>query len=418
MLVKEVILEGFRNYKQTRLVLAAGKTILIGENAQGKSNFLEAIEIAASGKSARASEDSDYINWQENSMHLKVIFERQGFEEEVAIALTKANKDAVIAGKSKTQLTKKILINGVTQQASKSLLGHLAVVTFSSEDLLLVRGGPAFRRDFLDRIIVTIDPVFNDTITTYQKIVSQRNRFLKALFEKGRLTVSDQDALSVWDTQVAGYGAKIVKKRLALLDKLLPIAEGAQSHLSRTKEALSANYIFRTPKASEDNAYDSDEGNASAQSPSVSANYLQKATQEEVAKIFLGLFKGQRAYEIGRKQTLIGPHRDDIDFQLNGVSAAQFGSQGQQRSLVLSLKLAELAVVEESLEEPPVLLLDDVLAELDETRQGLLMSALKKDMQTVITTTHLGKFERQWLSGAKVFTVHSGVIESIETPVS
>ncbi len=386
MQVRKVNLANYRNYNQVEVHLTPGKNILIGDNAQGKSNFLEAIEVASRGKSARTSEDVELIHWHQARMHLEVHFERSGYDESIGISLVRAGTNG------SSRLDKRVNINGVKPPTARALFGKLVTVTFSTQDLSMLRDGPKFRRQWIDTILFSLTPSYQDTLLTYQKVVTQRNKLLKTMFERGRVSVSDQDQLHVWDKQLAHYGAMIIKNRMRVLHELLPLAESYQSHLSKKTEILTANYIFKSPNESRQEA---------------DGDYA------EIAHTIATLLRKVRGEEIARRQTLLGPHRDDISFALNGASALAFASQGQQRSLVLALKLAELDLVTEKLAESPVLLLDDVLAELDVDRQGLLMSALNKPTQTIITTTHLSRFEPEWLAGAKVFSVDAGhVIEA------
>ncbi|MBX9877093.1 MAG: DNA replication/repair protein RecF [Candidatus Obscuribacterales bacterium] len=384
MQVKEVTLNNYRNYKQVEVQLAPGKNILIGDNAQGKSNFLEAIEVSSRGKSARTSDDFELIAWKKSPMQLKVVFERGGYDEEIAISLNRPD--------TASRLEKRVTINGVKPPSTKALFGKLVSVTFSTQDLSMLRDGPKFRRDWIDTILFSLTPSYQDTLSNYQKVVTQRNRLLKTIFEKGRVTVSDQDQLIVWDKQLAHYGSTIIRSRIKLLKELLPLAEKYQSHLSKESELLTADYL------------------------STAASF-DESSEAEIADTLMTILKKCRAEEIARKQTVVGPHRDDITFNLNGASALAFASQGQQRSLVLSLKLAELDLIKNKLNESPVLLLDDVLAELDVDRQGLLMSALNGDMQTIITTTHLSKFEPEWLNEANIFSVTAGQVEKAQAIV-
>jgi len=392
MEVKQVRLTNYRNYSQADVELHPGKNILIGDNAQGKSNFLEAIEVASRGKSQRTSDDHELIAWQKPKMQLEIVFERAGYDESVGISLLRASATGA------NRLEKKVTINGVKPPSQKALFGKLVTVTFSTQDLSMLRDGPKFRRQWIDTILFSLTPSYQETLANYQKVVTQRNKLLKMMFEKGRVSVSDQDQLLIWDKQLAHYGCQIIKSRLNLISELLPLAENYQAHLSGSTEKLSANYIFR--------ALDDEDGEALDNQP-VS---FQELDEKGIANTLMQLLRKRRGEEIARKQTLVGPHRDDIDFALNNASALAFASQGQQRSLVLSLKLAELDLITEKLNEPPLLLLDDVLAELDIDRQGLLMSALNKSMQTVITTTHLSRFEPDWLAGANIFQVEAGSV--------
>lgn len=405
MQVRKVNLNNYRNYNQVEVHLTPGKNILIGDNAQGKSNFLEAIEVASRGKSARTSEDVELIHWHQARMQLEVVFERSSYDESIGITLVRAGTNG------SSRLDKRVNINGVKPPTARALFGKLVTVTFSTQDLSMLRDGPKFRRQWIDTILFSLTPSYQDTLLTYQKVVTQRNKLLKTMFERGRISVSDQDQLHVWDKQLAHYGSTIIKNRMRILHELLPLAETYQSHLSKKTEVLTANYIFKSPNESSSEAYGDYAVDDLAKMP---VETFPESSEAEIAQTIMTLLRKVRGAEIARRQTLLGPHRDDISFAINGASALSFASQGQQRSLVLSLKLAELDLVTEKLAESPVLLLDDVLAELDVDRQGLLMSALNKPTQTIITTTHLSRFEPQWLAGAKVFSVDAGHVGEAE----
>ncbi len=398
MRVKKVSLTNFRNYVRSSVDLSDGRNVLIGENAQGKTNFLEAIEIISLGRSTRAQQDGDLIRAGASDMRIELIFESGGAEATATFALTPTNKPRTRG------IERQIKVNGLTIGSAKSLRGRLVTVSFKSSDLNLLRGGPKFRRDWIDDILITLRPTYQDTTSKYLKSVAQRNRLLKLLFEKGRVSVEDQEQLKVWDEQTARFGATIIKHRLFVLNELLPRAERHQEHISGRREKLTAEYIFRAQEGK-------DEDDGEAASDTVSASQIVEQPEAELAQTLMRLMKQRRYEEIARKQTLCGPHRDDIKFSLNGADAVEFASQGQQRSLVLACKLAELERVQENLSEPPILLLDDVLAELDLNRQGLLMSLVKNDTQTLITTTHVTGFKPEWVEGALFLEVAEGKIE-------
>lgn len=399
MRVKKVSLTNFRNYTHTSVDLIDGRNVLIGENAQGKTNFLEAIEVISLGRSTRAQQDGDLIKAGAADMRIELVFESNGVEATANFALTPTDKPR------SRGIERQIKINGLTIGSAKSLRGRLVTVSFKSSDLNLLRGGPKFRRDWIDDIIVTLRPVYQDTLSKYAKSVAQRNRLLKTLFEKGRVSVDDQNQLRAWDEQTARFGATIIKERLKLLNELLPRAERHQQHISGKREILTAQYQFRAQESKDD------EPDESGSPDSVSTDLIVDQSEAELAQTLMRLMKERRYEEIARKQSLCGPHRDDIKFALNGADAVEFASQGQQRSLVLACKLAELERVQENLSEPPILLLDDVLAELDLNRQGLLMSLVKNETQTLITTTHVTGFKPEWVEGARFLRVADGRIE-------
>lgn len=405
MRVNQVKLANFRNYAGAEMALCAGRNIVIGENAQGKTNFLEAIELLSLGKSSRSNNDVDLIRKGEHQCLVEVAFMARGVEENVAVALSLAS------GK----LEKKAKVNGLTVQGRTSAWrGRLVTVRFASSDLNLLRGGPKFRREWIDTLAAALRPIYADTLSKFQKTVTQRNRLLKTLFERGKVSVSDQDQLKVWDQQVAAYGASILCQRWRNLDEILPLARVYQERISAARENLSIQYDFSSLSQS---AKDDDVSaeTQSREDPLLSDRIsdLVKVEEKEVAATIMRALKQRRYEEIARKQTLTGPHRDDLTFSLNDQSAEDFGSQGQQRSVVLALKLAELELVSKFLCEPPVLLLDDVLAELDLNRQGALMSCLPGDLQTLITTTHLDGFRPEWLTNANFLSVQDGEIQRL-----
>lgn len=420
MQVNRVRLSNFRNYSDCELVLQHGRNILVGENAQGKTNFLEAIEFLSTAKSPRADQDTDLIRWQAPHMVAQLEFDCRTGTHELRVAYARETNPE---NATRRKVEKKVGVNGVTQRSLNDLIGRLLVVSFSTQDLYLLRGGPKYRRDWIDSLVVKLRPSLFEVYTNYKKSLAQRNKLLKSIFERGKVTVTDQDQLLVWDKQLARFGARVIKERLAVLARLLPIAEEQQSRISREKEALSIRYIFKASETAAGGGFGSDEDDDDQGEPEVSTGPLNAAqlaemSEEDIARTLMKLLKERRHAEIRRKQTLLGPHRDDLIFCLNDRDAVSFASQGQQRSIVLSLKLAELTLVRETMDEAPVLLLDDVLAELDEFRQGLLMSVVEQDMQTIITTTHVSGFDPRWLQDAAIFRVYDGHVERLPAPQS
>lgn len=398
MRVSRVTVRNFRNYKSAALDLHDGRNVLIGENAQGKTNLLEAIELIASGRSDRAGNDRELVYRGENQALIEVSYHSAGYSETATLLLTAGER-----------MSRKAKINGVIQSGSRRF-SRLTTVSFKVSDLDLLRGGPKHRRDWLDQLVCKLKSSHFELTSRYDKIIQQRNRLLKTFFEKqARLTVSDQDELRVWDKQLGQYGSQIIKQRVHVLALLLPLAEAHQAEISGSRESLTAQYLFKTENDSK-NEGDSDDQSEEAQA--IGINQLLEMTERELEQVILNQLKKRRAEEIARKQTVCGPHRDDVSFSLNDFAATAYASQGQQRSLVLALKLAELKLVTSRLEEPPLLLLDDVLAELDLGRQGMLMHLVDSEMQTLITTTHLDGFRPEWIEGAKVVNVKGGVILS------
>jgi DNA replication and repair protein RecF len=450
--VRRVSLTDFRNYKSCDIPVVPGKTILIGENAQGKSNFLEALELISCGQSTRCENEAELIGWGSHLMRVRVdVVSRHG-DHSLEIELKRGQPSQ--AGRYSTpalsaagatakpgRLQRSVKINGVTQQNSRGLLSALITVSFKATDLNLLRSGPKYRREWLDGIAMRLRPALTETYSNYSKTLAQRNKLLKTIFEQGKVTVSDQDQLLVWDKQLARFGAVIIKQRAELLSAIMPLAAEHQRTLSRGSETLSSTYIFRSGESSRGNlgyddisdrdSHDADPSDAandeSDEEANCAANYaasdagragiqhaagfdVHQAELVDIGRQLMKLLKERRHLEIRRKQTTIGPHRDDISFAINDADATVYASQGQQRSLVLALKLAELAKVNEAFDESPLLLLDDVLAELDTFRQGLLLSAVGREMQSIITTTHISDFDPFWLDGADILVVSDGSI--------
>ena len=429
MLVRKLALKNFRNYELATAQLVPSRNILIGENAQGKTNFLEAIELLANGYSDRAVHDAELIRKGEKSLEIEVDFQSGGHEEKLSLQLKRSNKArSTHDGEGPTE--KLIKVNGVSYVMMKKLRGRLVTVSFKSQDLNLLRGGPKFRRDWVDRIAVSLKPSSQEIYAKYHKVITQRNRLLKSLFERGTVSTQAREELAVWDEQAAKYGAAIIRRRIVVLSALLSKASEFQRVISGAQELLEIGYLLKASdhqQVSDDDfgRYQADHeadsltpvGEGAGQKPagllSISEgceDYLQ-TSEEKIAQTLMQSYRDSRFEEISRRQTLSGPHRDDITFELNGKDATLYASQGQQRSLVLALKLAELKHLTEHLEEPPVLILDDVLAELDLNRQALLMSLVNDDMQTIISTTHLSGFRPEWLEGANILSVHNGQLE-------
>lgn len=420
MRITKICLENFRNYESALLEPHSFGNIILGENAQGKSNLLEAIEYAATGKAYRAAKDFELVRHGADSMKLDISFEAEGMTESISISLK--SKTGVLSSNSVTaSLQREIKINGVKQSSTAALKRRLIVVSFKSQDLNIVRGGPAFRRDWIDILLCNLRASTVGRLQQYQKIVAQRNRLLKMISENGRFSASDKEQLKTWDIQVAKAGAEIVKERLNLMTQLIPLAEKHHERLSGKREKLSSQYVFKSKSARDGyQNHDQDEEDDDAlreKMKTFNIDDLRNAEIKEIAKIIYLMLKDIRGEEIARKQTLIGPHRDDISFHLDGKSAMNFGSQGQQRSLVLSLKLAELEAVRGALNEQPVLLLDDVLAELDLLRQEVLMEMVGSGMQTFVTTTHLSSFKPEWLADSQFFNVENGCLSAVREPI-
>ena len=355
MILKSIELKNFRNYEDLDLKFDSGTNILFGDNAQGKTNILEAVYVSGTTKSHKGSRDKDMIRFGEDESHIRTIVEKQGKEYQLDIHLKKNR-------------SKGIAINKVPIKKASELFGILNMVFFSPEDLNIIKNGPSERRRFLDAEICQLDKIYLSDLTRYNKILMQRNRLLKDMQHQPQL----METLPVWDMQLVEYGKRLIRRRRQFVEELSEIVTGIHRNISGKREELVLRY-----------------------EPNIDAEFLEDELN--------------RVREKDRKyaQTSVGPHRDDISFFIRGVDIRKFGSQGQQRTSALSLKLSEIELVRQTIHDTPVLLLDDVLSELDSNRQNYLLNSIH-DIQTMITCTGLDEFVRNRFQIDKVFHVIDG----------
>lgn len=375
MYLESLNLRHFRNYREQQVSFTAAKTIVLGDNAQGKSNLIEAVEILSALKSHRTSRDRELIQSSETSAQITGNLDR----------LATGNIELSITLRANGRRT--VALNGLAQRRQLDFLGKLNMVQFSSLDLDLVRGGPDCRRSWMDGLLIQLEPIYAHILQQYNQILRQRNariKTIKAAQQEGKTIAIDD--LALWDAQLAVAGSRVIRRRDRVIQRLLPFAQHWHEAISGKIEQLEITY---RPNVAI-------EGDANISSP------------EAIQSAFLDKIQEKRTIELYQGSSLVGPHRDDIEFTVNGTAARQYGSQGQQRTLVLALKLAELKLIEEVIGEPPILLLDDVLAELDLHRQNQLLDAIQDRFQTLITTTHLGSFDAQWLNSAQILHINSG----------
>ena len=407
MYLKTLHLRQFRNYLDQKVAFDAPKTILVGNNAQGKSNLLEAVELLSTLKSHRVGRDRDLILDSKPIGQIDAALDRQTGSIDLSLTL-------------RSQSRRTCKLNGEPLRRHLDFLSVLNVVQFSCLDLELVRGGPEGRRNWIDRLVIQLEPIYAHILQQYNQILRQRNALLKQSREVRKAEFSQnldkkrfleaenpepenaQDLpipnsqspipsseLALWDAQLATAGARVIRRRDRILERLMPLARNWHSSISGSAEILDVKY--------DSNIQVGPELIASYNLEGVRQAFLEKIQQRAIAEQFQGT-------------TLVGPHRDDITFTINNTPARQYASQGQQRTLVLALKLAELQLIEEVVGEAPLLLLDDVLAELDLSRQNQLLETIQERFQTLITTTHLGAFDSQWLRQTQILSVVSGQI--------
>jgi len=410
MYLRSLYLKQFRNYQEQSVDFTAPKTILVGDNAQGKSNLLEAVELLSTLRSHRTSRDRDLVRDGDAIAQISAHLERHRGETDLSLVLRNNGR-------------RTIALNRQPLRRHLDFLGTLNIVQFSSLDLSLVRGGPEQRRHWLDALLIQLEPVYAAILQQYNQILRQRNALLRNQESRGESQQAGGNALAttsetgdqpldrdralaefsipdsqlptptaaptelaLWDAQLAVAGTRVIRRRARVLNRLAPLANEWHHAISGSTEVLTVNYVPNVPLAADEPAI-------------VQAAFLTKIKERAIAEQY-------------QHTTLVGPHRDEVDFTINRTSARQYGSQGQQRTLVLALKLAELKLIEDVIGEPPLLLLDDVLAELDLHRQNQLLEAIQDRFQTLITTTHLGSFDAQWLNASQIFSVKAGQLFS------
>lgn len=357
MVVKSVNLKNYRNYELMNIEFSDKTNIIYGDNAQGKTNILESLYVAATTKSHRGSKDKEIIRFNNDESHIKMIVIRNGIDYRIDMHI-KNNKPKGIA------------VNGVPLKRAVDLFGIVNMVFFSPEDLNIIKDGPSERRRFVDMELSQLDKIYVNNLMQYNKVVMQRNKLLKDLFYNDE----NKDTLDIWDMQLVRYGSEVIKRRREFINELNEIVSRIHSRLSGEKEKLLIKYV-----------------------PSV--------IPEEFEQIIISSRKKDMRFGV----TSYGPHKDDIIFYINGNDVRKYGSQGQQRTAALSLKLAEIEFVKQTIHDTPVLLLDDVLSELDEKRQNFLMESIG-DIQTIVTCTGIEEFINNRVNLDRIFKIINGQI--------
>jgi len=357
--IKQLKLKNYRNYDLLDLSFDDSTNIFYGDNAQGKTNILESIYLCGTTKSHRGTKDRDLIKFGEEESHIEAIVEKNNTPFKIDIHLKKNSP-------------KGIAINKIPIKRASELFGIINIVFFSPEDLNIIKNGPAERRRFIDLELAQLDKVYLSDLSNYNRIVNQRNKLLKDMYDRKDL----METLDIWDIQLVQYGNKIINRRNIFISQLNEIIEKVHNHLTGGKEKLSLQYELSTGVMD-----------------------LEKA-----------LLKN-RERDIRMKSTSVGPHRDDLCFISNGLDIRKFGSQGQQRTAALSLKLSEIEIVKKIINDEPILLLDDVLSELDKNRQNYLLDSIR-DIQTLITCTGLDDFVNHRFSINKIIHVEQGHVVS------
>ena len=357
MYVKRLMLKNFRCYEELDVELSPHINIILGKNAQGKTNLLEAVYYCATGRSHRTSYDKECIRYDQSEAMIKIWYEKYK-EEQLEIHIRKNGR-------------KSIAVNGYPARRINELFGCFQVVLFSPEDLSLIKSGPAKRRKFMDMEICQVDPVYLYQLQQYSKVLRQRNQLLKEIAKKA----ATKDTIFAWDEQLVSYGVKIMERRRQFTEQLRQYTSRIHRQITHGEETLSITYENNVPIAASD---------------------FQRKLEEDLAR------------DIRFGSTASGPHHDDLAMWINGADVRVYGSQGQQRTTALSMKLAELSMMKEETKYSPVLLLDDVMSELDQERQWHLAQYIQEN-QTILTCTGIEDSIRR-LPAGKVLEVRKGKI--------
>lgn len=363
MWLESISLKNFRNYHDLKASFSPSLNLFVGQNAQGKTNFLEAIYFLSLTRSHRTRSDKDLIQFDKDFLTVNGILNRQTGQLPLDINLT-----------DKGRITK---VNHLKQAKLSDYIGTMTVVLFAPEDLQLVKGSPSLRRKFIDIDLGQIKPLYLTDLSTYNHVLKQRNNYLRTVDKV------DNIFLDVLDEQLADYGSRVITQRLQFIKDLAIEANRHQDNISSQAETITITY----------------------------QSSLKLDESKAINQQFLQGLKDNRQKDIVKRTTHIGPHRDDLVFFINDINAS-FGSQGQQRSLILSLKLAEIELIKKTTGDYPILLLDDVMSELDNHRQTKLLESIKENVQTFITTTTLDHIALDQLpKSLKTFRIQEGKIE-------
>jgi DNA replication and repair protein RecF len=371
MHIEQLQLKNYRNYDQLDISFADKINVIVGENAQGKTNLMEAIYVLAFTRSYRTPRERELIKWNNEYAKIEGMVKKKNRIFPLEIIISKMGKKAKL--------------NRLEQQRLSDYIGALNVVMFAPEDLTLVKGAPQIRRRFIDMELGQIQPRYIYHLGQYQKVLKQRNRLLKQMqLQRGKK--QDQSiVLQVLTEQLVEHATILLQRRFSFLELLRKWAIPIHYEISRQLEQLEINYNA-TIDVSED------------------------TSKEKIETVYLDKFNDMQQNEIDRGTTLIGPHRDDLAFYINNKDVKTFGSQGQQRTTALSIKLAEIDLIYNEVGEYPILLLDDVLSELDDYRQSHLLSTIQGKVQTFVSTPSVDGIHHETLRKAELFRVKNGMI--------
>ncbi len=360
MFIESLSLDKYRNYKNSHITFSDGINILYGDNAQGKTNILEAIYMLATTKSHRGSRDREIIGFDEEESHIRAEIKKNDISHRIDMHLRKNR-------------SKGVAIDMIPIKSGAQLMGLMNIILFSPEDLAIIKNSPQERRRFMDMELCQLNRIYYSNLSSYNKVLSQRNSLLKQIYyDKSQI-----DMLDVWDIQLEEYGIKVIKDRNNFIKMINEIIQDIHKKLTSNKEKLVIVY----------------DNNVNCEN-------------------FSSELKEKRNLDIKYQVTQSGPHRDDLTFLINDMDVRKYGSQGQQRTVALSLKLAEIQLVKKIINDNPILLLDDVMSELDTGRRDSLLSYIS-DIQTIITCTGYDDFIKERLSIDRIYKISQGTIHQV-----
>ena len=357
MYVESLALRNFRNYEALDIIFSDKLNILYGDNAQGKTNILESIYLSATTRSHKRAKEKDIIRFGEEESHIRINIKKRDVGHRIDVHLKKIGN-------------KGIAIDGIPIKKSTELFGLINIIIFSPEDLSVVKSSPGERRRFMDMEICQLSRIYYSNLSKYNKILDQRNNTLKQIAYRNGV----EDVLDVWDDQLVDVGSSIIKERQNFINMLNEVIKEIHKNLTSEGEEIELKY---EPNVESDN--------------------------------FDDVLKEKRNIDIKNTTTMSGPHRDDFGIFINNVDVRKYGSQGQQRTAALSLKLAEIELVKKIINDNPILLLDDVMSELDSKRREALLNSIK-DIQTIITCTGYDDFIKQRINVDKIYKISNGKI--------
>lgn len=408
MYCEHLTLASFRNFARLDLDLPQGLTIILGNNAQGKSNLLEAVYVMATTKSFRASGDRDLISWHsvdDGPLFARLVGQVRRDQRSLQFEIVVKEEASTVNGVDGTTtsgIVKKIKLNGVAKRAL-DVIGEVNVVMFSPQDIDIVIGPPVLRRRYIDVTISQVDPRYCRCLAHLNRVLVHRNHLLRQIRER----LARPDQLEFWDREMVEAGSYVTLRRIETIDAIDSLAGDSHRHLTDNRESLRVSY-----RLSLDNAEDGPRASRLADALEVCAS--EESRLAAIHEVYAQRVSGLRAREISHGMTLVGPQRDDLLFTVDQHDVSSLGSRGQQRTVALALKMAEADFMNQRTGTYPILLLDDVMSELDRGRRRQVLDMTMLSQQVLVTATDRFVFEPEALARANILTVERGVVEEAQ----